>query len=469
MRVQDPDGTRWLSAKFKGYEEPEWIKDTQLVDGEAANFEERRPENWLTRECIGQVYVEAGREHPYGQLSALEGQVEVGMTIRKHYGQLMKTPEADQWKAAADEEVKTFKELGIFKMMKRQQGQQPIGNRWTAAVKGDGRKKMRLVGRGDQQQCRINYDKTFSGTPSATAFRITIALVATMNFLLFSHDVKSAFLKGKPEEGLEICTEIPEGWTDPSFGKGGTDWRSARKTHVLKVVGNWYGMKQAGRIWGLEAAKVKQKLGWTQSQIEGCVFFDKGAQIDQKVKDSQGAIDFERKVLAKGKLASIVCLWVDDGIGGVRQEPHALKVHLKRMKQMDATWGIKLEGSGLHRMQSGEERAHPNNVKDFEGTFAQGQEQIECSAIHLSIEVRKKGGRISISCEKFLRKVLERVGYGTQLGGKGRPVKTPFPQGGSKFGAEKDEPNCISKERDFHRSTAPCRRQIAPQLGRGRI
>jgi hypothetical protein len=224
---------------------------------------------------------------------------------------------------------------------------------------------------------------------------------------------------------------------------------------VLKVVGNWYGMKQAGRIWGLEAAKVKQKLGWTQSQIEGCVFFDKGAQIDQKVKDSKQAIDFERRVLAKGKLASIVCLWVDDGIGGVRQEPHALKVHLKRMKQMDATWGIKLEGSGLHRMQNGEERAHPSNVKDFEGTFAQGQEQTEYSAIHLSIEVRKKGGRISISCEKFLRKVLERVGYGTQLGGKGRPAKTPFPQGGSKFGAEKDEPDCISKERDFYRSTVP--------------
>jgi hypothetical protein len=79
-----------------------------------------------------------------------------------------------------------------------------------------------------------------------------------------------------------------------------------RKTHVLKLLKNLYGQKQAGRVWNKHLVKGLLKIGFQQSEIDECVFYrnstifvvyvDDGIfaspstkEIDQVIKDLRKA------------------------------------------------------------------------------------------------------------------------------------------------------------------------------------
>jgi Reverse transcriptase (RNA-dependent DNA polymerase) len=58
--------------------------------------------------------------------------------------------------------------------------------------------------------------------------------------------------------------KIPKGFTV----KGGS-----QTTHVIKFLKNLYGQKQAGRVWNQHLHKILIKLGWTQSQVDDCLYY----------------------------------------------------------------------------------------------------------------------------------------------------------------------------------------------------
>jgi hypothetical protein len=86
-----------------------------------------------------------------------------------------------------------------------------------------------------------------------------------------------------------------------------------RKTHVLKLLKNLYGQKQAGRVWNQHLVKGLKKIGFQQSEVDECVFYrgstifvvyvDDGifaspnkTEIDQAIKDLRRAkFDIEDK------------------------------------------------------------------------------------------------------------------------------------------------------------------------------
>jgi hypothetical protein len=86
-----------------------------------------------------------------------------------------------------------------------------------------------------------------------------------------------------------------------------------RKTHVLKLLKNLYGQKQAGRVWNQHLVKGLKKIGFQQSEVDECVFYrgstifvvyvDDGifaspdkTEIDKAIKDlRQAKFDIEDK------------------------------------------------------------------------------------------------------------------------------------------------------------------------------
>jgi hypothetical protein len=47
----------------------------------------------------------------------------------------------------------------------------------------------------------------------------------------------------------------------------------SRKMHVLKLLKNLYGQKQAGRVWNQHLVKGLTKIGFEHSEIDECVFY----------------------------------------------------------------------------------------------------------------------------------------------------------------------------------------------------
>jgi hypothetical protein len=49
-----------------------------------------------------------------------------------------------------------------------------------------------------------------------------------------------------------------------------------RNIHVLKLLKNVYGQKQAGRVWNKHLTSGLVKIGFVQSKVDGCVFYRDG-------------------------------------------------------------------------------------------------------------------------------------------------------------------------------------------------
>jgi hypothetical protein len=49
-----------------------------------------------------------------------------------------------------------------------------------------------------------------------------------------------------------------------------------RNTHVLKLLNNMYGQKQAGRVWNKHLTSGLVKIGFVQSTVDACVFYRDG-------------------------------------------------------------------------------------------------------------------------------------------------------------------------------------------------
>ena len=67
-----------------------------------------------------------------------------------------------EWKAACYEQMESLDKRDVFELTDLPKGHKTIGCRWVFDVKGDGRKKARLVTQGFLQVEGVNYNKLFS-------------------------------------------------------------------------------------------------------------------------------------------------------------------------------------------------------------------------------------------------------------------------------------------------------------------
>jgi hypothetical protein len=186
--------------------------------------------------------------------------------------QAMKEPDWPQFKEAMQQEIDAHTKLGHWKIMRR--SDLPAGASVLPAVWSMKRKrridtrevykwKARLTIDGSKQRYGVHYDDTYSPvvTWAATRFFLTQSILhgwysRQLDFLL-------AYTQADVER--ELYMEVPKMVTTPTGTR--------TKDYVLKLTKNLYGQKQAGRVWYLHLVKHLLRMGFTQSQIDPCVFY----------------------------------------------------------------------------------------------------------------------------------------------------------------------------------------------------
>jgi transposase InsO family protein len=196
-------------------------------------------------------------------LSAIEGEDKQPVPTPKNYQEASANP---IWKKPMDEEMKSHKENGTWKIVEPPKGVTPIQSKWTYRVKlnADGtvnKLKARLVAKGYTQEEGKDFNETYAPVAKFTTIRTMLAIAAAKNMNVNQADIKTAYLNAQIEE--EIYMEQPEGYEV----KGPQGQKL-----VCKLSKSIYGLKQAGRNWNKTLDKWLKENGFTQSKIDPCLY-----------------------------------------------------------------------------------------------------------------------------------------------------------------------------------------------------
>lgn len=200
------------------------------------------------------------------------------------YKDAIKSPEADEWKAAMREEYSSLEKLGVWKIVPCPEGVTPLKGRWVFKNKlGEEnqlvRRKARFVAKGYLQSYGRDFFETHAPVAKMKSIKMVLSIVASQDLELHQLDFDTAFLNATVEE--DIYMEQPEG-----FYQGDTP------KLVLKLIKALYGLKQAPRQWNATIDAFMQKLSWKPLRSDSCVYIK----------------------LTRSNRLMILCLYVDDTI-----------------------------------------------------------------------------------------------------------------------------------------------------------
>lgn len=113
------------------------------------------------------------------------------------------------WKKAMEEELRSIKKNGTWKMVDIPPDKHSIGVKWVFKTKlnPDGtvsKHKSRLVARGFLQQQGIDFKEVYAPVARLETIRLVVVIACSNKWPLFALDVKSAFLHGPLEEEIYV-------------------------------------------------------------------------------------------------------------------------------------------------------------------------------------------------------------------------------------------------------------------------
>jgi histone deacetylase 1/2 len=121
--------------------------------------------------------------------------------------------------------------------------------------------KARLTVHGGKQTKGVNYWDTYAPLVQWSTTRLFLTMGVLRGWHCRQLDFVLAYTQADVE--CEIYMEIPRGFTvdgDP-------------KDYALRLDKNLYGLKQAGRVWNLHLTRRLLELGFSQSNVDPCVFY----------------------------------------------------------------------------------------------------------------------------------------------------------------------------------------------------
>jgi hypothetical protein len=201
----------------------------------------------------------------------------------KTYKQAMRSPTAEKWKKAMDEELSSLKQHGTWQTVPCPSGITPIKSRWVYKIKRGSdnlpiRYKARLVAKGFQQQYGVDYEETFAPVVKIKSLKIVLSLAAAQDLELKQLDFDTAFLNATLIQ--DVYMELPDGV------------RGYPKGTVCKLIKSLYGLKQAPHDWNQDIHQFLISLNYKQIECDKCVYI-KRTKADRLI---------------------ILCLYVDDTI-----------------------------------------------------------------------------------------------------------------------------------------------------------
>ena len=178
----------------------------------------------------------------------------------KHFKEIRHRPDSEEWFQSYFTEIDSLEKIGEFEIIDRNEvpsGQQILPVLELFKVKPDGRKKTRIVVRGDLQH-DTDLD-VYSPTANAVAVRLVVGLAAANDWKLRQLDVKNAYLHGRTETPTYI--ELPTGHP-----------KKDGKQKVYKTFSSVYGLKQAPRVWNSTMHQFLISAGFTACPVEKCLY-----------------------------------------------------------------------------------------------------------------------------------------------------------------------------------------------------
>jgi hypothetical protein len=122
--------------------------------------------------------------------------------------------------------------------------------------------KARLNLHGGKQVYGMNYYETYAPVVTWFAIRLIITFGIIFQYALRQIDFIMAYPQAPIEE--DIYMELPQGIKTATGNS---------KDHVLKLLKNIYGQKQAGRVWNSHLIEKLASIGFHPSLIDDCVFY----------------------------------------------------------------------------------------------------------------------------------------------------------------------------------------------------
>jgi hypothetical protein len=187
-----------------------------------------------------------------------------------HYSAAMKSPAAEQWKIAIENELQSLRDNRTWIVVEEPAKVKPLLSRFVFKLKLDAdgaieRYKARLVARGYQQVEGINYQDTFSPVMDMTTARIIFAFGVIWGNPSRHGDIPVAYTRASPKENPEIYMYPPHGMTLTA-----EEAASGGNRPVLKLKKNIYGLKQAGRSWHQMLSEKLLELKYSQASTCAC-------------------------------------------------------------------------------------------------------------------------------------------------------------------------------------------------------
>ena len=122
--------------------------------------------------------------------------------------------------------------------------------------------KARLNLHGGKQVFGVNYYETYAPVVTWFAIRLLIVFAILFGWALKQIDFVMAYTQAPIE--MDMYMELPQG-VETKHGNS--------KSHVLKLLSNLYGQKQAGRVWNHFLVDKLKEAGFDQSSIDEYVFY----------------------------------------------------------------------------------------------------------------------------------------------------------------------------------------------------
>ena len=142
-------------------------------------------------------------------------------SMPKSLKQAKASPEWPKWQEAVNSELKSHKDRKTYNVMSygdKPPGAQVLGSSLLFSEKASGRKKVRLVIMGNQQEAQ---DPThlFAPVASMRALRVMWALAAALNREVYHIDISTAFLHAKLPKEEWVYVKPPQGLDVDEHGK----------------------------------------------------------------------------------------------------------------------------------------------------------------------------------------------------------------------------------------------------------
>jgi hypothetical protein len=182
--------------------------------------------------------------------------------VPKHWGDVLHSREREAWMAAAHAEVQRLREKSVFEEISadtaKQHGWKPIATGWVFTEKAGGKKKGRVVVRGDQQP-DLGLE-TYAATIAARTYRLLCAVAAKFGLSLVQYDTVAAFCNAPlPDEEVVVVTP-PAGYSKTSVTP--VYWK------LKKAL---YGLRRAPLLWYQTLRSALHDIGLTTLREDSCV------------------------------------------------------------------------------------------------------------------------------------------------------------------------------------------------------